>query len=109
MSVVVNEGALANFLRSTFGPVGRDLAARTAQVQVEAAVNASGRFINVRTEDLRNSIRGRVEGDALGLRGVVSSDATHRGFLYPAFVHRAEDEPGAWLREALRDGFRRGI
>ena len=106
MSVTVNDAALADFLRSSFGPVGRDLARRVENVSTLAYANASGPVIDVRTEDLRNSIRGRLDQGRDGLEGVVGSDARHRGYLYPAFVARAGETPGGWLIEALRDGFR---
>ena len=109
MSITLNEAVLSDFLRSTTGPVGRDLAARVHNVQELAAANATGPIIDVRTADLVGSIRGRVEAGAEGLVGIVSSNASHRGFLYPAWVHREGEEPAGWIKQALRNGFERII
>lgn len=108
MSVTLNEGALGDLLRSTYGPVGRDIARRTASVYDDANANASGLVIGVRSTDLISSIRARIEETEDGPTGIVGSNAHHRGFLYPLIVTRAEDnEPGGWLIRALDSGFRR--
>ena len=106
MSVVVNDAALATFLRSTFGPVGRDLAARANNVETLARLNASGEIIGIETGDLIGGIRARIEQDARGLVGIVGTPARHRGFAYPTW-HDRHGRP--WLTVALRNGFRRGL
>jgi hypothetical protein len=105
VTVVVNDAALSTLLRSTNGPVGRDLAARAFSVSEQATINASGSIIGVRSRDLVDGIRASVDSSALGLFAVVGTDAIHRGFNYPAF-HNENGRP--WLTNALRDRFRFG-
>lgn len=106
MSVVANDAVLDSFLRSSFGPVGRDLAARAERVSSLASQNASGEIIGVDTGDLLGGINVQVEQDAQGLFATVGTPARHRGFAYPTW----QDQNGRpWLTNALRDGFRRGV
>lgn len=105
MSVVVNDVALTKFLRSTFGPVGQDLAVRAATVEEKARSNASGQILGIRSRDLLDGLKARVESSGAGLFAIIGTDAIHRGFNYPAY----HDENGRpWLTSALRDGFRFG-
>jgi hypothetical protein len=103
--VVVNDVVLNRFLRSTIGPVGQDIALRAFNVSEQARHNASGEIIGIDTGDLIGGINARIDSDAQGLFGIVSTPAIHRGFGYPAF-HDQNGRP--WLTNALRDGFRRG-
>lgn len=106
MSVTINDAALNRFLRSTTGPVGRDLALRANSVVERASMNASGQILQVRTGDLRSSIRARLENVGGGELVAVISDSARHGtppFNYPAFLDQT-DFP--WLTNALRDGFR---
>ena len=105
MTVVVNDAVLTPFLRSTLGPVGQDLALRAAAVEEQARTNASGPILGIRSHDLLDGLKARIDSDAEGLFAVVGTDAIHRGFNYPAF----HDETGRpWLTTALRDRFRFG-
>lgn len=110
MSVDILDANLERFLRSTTGPVGRDLARRAERVAELARANATGLIIGIRSGRLHEGIKARVEEDARGLRAVVSTDArvqragsSWNGFSYPAY-HDQRDRP--WLTNALRDGYR---
>ncbi len=111
--VVLNEQAIANFLRSDVGPVGRDLAIRAHHVAEKASSNASGVEINrgVRFPGLRAGINSKLEQDALGLVAIIGTPAKapwggHPDFSYPAYW----DQNGKpWLTNALRDGFLKGV
>lgn len=97
---------MQTFLRSTFGPVGRDLAARAQAVADDAAENATNNIIDIRTGDLIRGIRAQITQDADGLVALVGSDAIHRDFAYPGYLDRIGFP---WLTKALRTGFRRGL
>ena len=109
MTVIVNDAIMATFLRSMFGPVGRDLARRANSVADRASRNASGLEIGVLSGDLRSQIYSRLEQDAAGLVAKVGTTAlAHRDgawdtFGYPAYWN-ARGKP--WLTNALRDGIR---
>ena len=103
MAVIVNDAIMATFLRSTFGPIGRDLARRANNVAEQAAANASGEILGVETGDLRAGIFARLDQDANGLVATVGSPALHRGFGYGAYWD-ARGRP--WLSKALRDRVR---
>jgi len=102
VTVQLNEPALHFFLEEERGPVGRDLQRRAENVTTLAEVNASGSIIGIRSGDLHSGIRFQIGNDGEGLFATVGTDATHRGFAYPAF-HDRHGRP--WLTEALRDGF----
>lgn len=106
MTVTIYDAHLQNFLRSTNGPVGRDLALRAHNVAQQAAQNATGEIIGIETGDLISGIYSRIEQDTEGLFARVGTTAIHRGFGYPAW-HDQHGRP--WLTKALRDGFREGI
>lgn len=109
LTVLVNDAILANFLRSTFGPIGRDLGRRAASVADKANENASGLEIGVESGDLRGMIYSRIEQDAQGLLAKVGTTALKKregawnDFGYPAYWN-ANGKP--WLTKALRDGIR---
>jgi len=93
---------MKELFNSTVGPVGQLMAFHADRVRDKAKQNASGEIIGIRSGDLLSGLTARVEGTPLGVVGIVSTDAIHRGFGYPAFW----DQHGRpWLTNALREEF----
>jgi hypothetical protein len=100
VTVVLNEPALLRFFNSTTGPVGRLMARKDDEVRDRAGRNASGDLLGIDTGDLLRGLTSRVEGRPEGVVAIIGTNATHRGFNYPAYW----DQNGRpWLTDALRE------
>jgi hypothetical protein len=82
----LDQAALDRLLNSPDGPVGKDLARRTVQVET-----AAKRLCPVDTGRLRSSITHSIEADSRGLAGIVGTDVDYaepveltQPFLRPA-------------------------
>jgi len=97
--VYFNEFELQALLKSTSGPVGRDLAQRAIRVESAAKRNASGRpGPNIQTGRLRSSITWALGTDLDGLFADIGSNVEYAGYVEEGTSHAP---PYPYLKPAL--------